>query len=127
VGSGQGHIFFTYADAMPLLPQLHLLKSSSGKIVKVKESVCARWKDVAIHLSFSPGLIDIIKENDGPEKAFDDMMTRWLNGTDGTRRPITWRTLLTVFQEIDYGVLASDIKNILPEAIWSETDTTEEI
>lgn len=95
--------------------------------MNVRQSVCAHWKDVAIQLSFTPGLIGIISENDGPEKAFNDMMTRWLNGTDGTRRPITWRTLLTVFQEIDYGVLASDIKNILPEAIWSETDTTEEI
>ena len=113
---GQKHIFSTCADAMPQLHQLHLLKSISGKVVKVKESVCAHWELVAIHLCFPKGVIAIIKENDGSEKAFDDMMTRWLNGTEGTRKPITWRTLLTVLQEIDHGVLASDLENILPEA-----------
>jgi len=119
VGSGQGHIFFTYADAMPLLPQLHLLKRISGKVVNVRQSVCAQWKDVAIQLSFTPGLIGIISENDGPEKAFDDKMTRWLNGTEGTRQPMTWRTLLAVFRDIGHGVLASDLESIIPE-----TDTT---
>lgn len=84
--------------------------------MKVKESLCTRWENVAVHLNFSPGLIDIIRtENEGPEKIFDGMMKRWLNGTKGTRQPISWRTLLTVFRDIDQGVLAKDIENILPE------------
>ena len=91
-----------------------MLKSSSGKVVKIKERVCAYWDDVATQLSFSPGLIDAIRRgNDGPEKAFDDMIKRWLNGTEGTRKPITWRTLLTVFQDANHSVLADDIKNVL--------------
>jgi len=104
---------------------LHVLKSSSGKVLEVKERVCAHWEETAIQLSFSPGLIATIKkDNDKVENAFDDMMTRWLNGTKGTRQPMTWRTLLTVLQEIDHGVLAGDIKSILPEAIWSKTSAT---
>ena len=114
---GKNIFFSTYADAIPLLSQLHLLKSISGKVVNVRQSVCAHWKDVAIQLSFIPGLIGIINENDGPEEAFDDMMTRWLKGMKDTRKPITWRTLLTVLREIDHGVLASDLEKILPEAI----------
>ena len=116
---GSGYIIFTYADTMPLLRHLHLLKSSSGEVVKVKESVCAHWKDVAIHLSFSSGLIHIIEKKGGPEEAFDDMMTRWLNGAEGTRKPITWRTLLTVLQDIDYGVLANDLQSVLSQALSS--------
>ena len=113
---------------MPLLPQLHVLKSSSGKVVKVKERVCAYWDDVATQLSFSPGLIDIIRrENDRLEKAFDDVMKRWLNGTEGTRKPITWKTLLTVLEDADHSVLADDIKNILPDVLRSKSDTTVEM
>jgi len=104
---------------MPLLPQLHMLKSSSnGKVVKVKESVCAQWGDVATQLIFSSSLIDIIKKNNNRvEEAFDDMMKRWLNGIKGTHHPITWSTLLAVFQEIDYNTLATDLETILPEVL----------
>ena len=91
-----------------------MLKSSSGKVVKIKERVCAHWDDVATQLSFSPGLIDAIRRgNDGPQKAFDDMMTQWLNGMEGNCQPITWRTLLTAFQYANHSVLADDIKNVL--------------
>ena len=120
-GGGEEYTFFTYADSMPLLPQLHILKSSSGKVVKVKENVCAQWGNVATHLIFSPNLIDIIKkDNVKAEEAFDDMMKRWLNGTVGTRHPITWRTLLAVFREIDHNTLATDLETILPEVLQSE-------
>ena len=115
----------TYADTMPHLHQLHVLKSGSGKVLEVKERGCAHWEETAIHLRFSPGLIATIKkDNDKAGNAFDDMMTQWLNGTKGTRQPVTWRTLLTVLQEINHGVLAGDIKSILPEAIWSKTSAT---
>lgn len=113
---GYACIFSAYADTPPLLPQLHVLRSSTGKVVKVKQSVCAVWENVATRLGFTPGLIDIIrKESEGPETAFDNMMKRWLKGTEGTCTPIAWRTLLAVFQDIDHGVLASDLENILPE------------
>ena len=118
-------ILSTYADAMPHLHQLRVLKSNSGKVLKVKERVCAHWEETAIQLSFSLGLIATIrKDNDKAENAFDDMMTRWLHGTKDTRQPMTWRTLLTVFREIDHGVLAGDIKSILPEATWFKIGTT---
>ena len=106
---------------MPRLHQLHVLKSHSGKALNVRQEVCTHWDDVAIQLIFPPSLIDIIKkESNGHEKAFDDMMTRWLKGTERTHKPITWRTLLTVFREIDHNTLASDLENILPEALKSE-------
>lgn len=107
---------------MPCLHQLHVLKSHSGKILNVRQEVCTHWDDVAIQLIFPPSLIGIIrKESDGPGKAFDGMMIRWLNGTERTRKPITWRTLMTVFQEIDHNTLANDLESILPEALKSET------
>ena len=105
---------------MPIPSQLHRLKSNSGKVVKVKEQVCVCWEAMAIQLHFSQGLIDIVKKNDGPEKAFDDMMKRWLNGTEGTRQPITWNTLLAVFREIDHITLATDLESILPKVLLSE-------
>ena len=115
-----GMYFSTCADSRPLPAQLRELRGSSGNVVKVKEQVCAKWEDVATQLSFSQGLIDIIKKNEGPEKAFDDLMKRWLNGTNDTRQPITWRTLLIVFRKIDHNTLASDLENVLPEVSWFE-------
>jgi len=98
---------------MPLLSQLHILKSSSGKVVKVKENVCAQWGNVATHFIFSPNLIDIIKKDyDKAEEAFDDTMKRWLNGIKGTCHPITWSILLAVLQEIDHKTLATDLETI---------------
>ena len=114
------YIFSTYADSMPLPSQLHRLKSNSGKVVKVNEHVCVCWEAMALQLHFSQGLTDIIKKNDEPEKALDDMMKRWLKGTEGTRQPITWRTLLAVFREIDHITLATDLENILPKVLLSE-------
>ena len=111
--------FSTYADNMPHLHQLQVLRSSSGEVVRVRERVGAHWRDVATQLGFSTGLIGIINENNGPQQAFDDMMTRWLNGMEGTRQPITWRTLVTVLRDMDHGVLASDLESILPEALSS--------
>lgn len=111
---------------MPLPSQFRGLKSNSGNAVKVKEQVCAHWEDIAIQLSFSQGMIDIIKKNDGPEKAFDDMMKRWLNGTEGTRQPTTWKTLLAVFREIDHNSLATDLESILLNSSGLKTDTAVE-
>lgn len=109
-------VYLLFADSKPLPNQLRVLRSSSGEVVKVKERVCAQWRDVATQLSFSPGLMKTIrKNNDGAEEAFDDMMERWLNGTEGTRQPLSWKTLLTVFQEIDHNVLASDLEKMLPK------------
>ena len=73
---------------------------------------------MAIQLRFSHGLIDTIdKNNKKAEDAFDDMIQKWLDGAGGTREPITWRTLLTVFQEVERNVLAADLEKILPVAL----------
>jgi len=56
---GKNIYFSTYANSKPLLSQLHILKSGSGKVVKVKESVCAQWGSVATQLILSPNLINI--------------------------------------------------------------------
>ena len=78
-----------------------------------KPSACAQWNNEATHLIFSPNVIDIIKkDNVKAKEAFDDMMKLWLNGTAGTRQPITWSTLLAVLREIDRSTLASDLENI---------------
>ena len=115
------YIFSTYVDFVPHFSQLHILNSSSGKVVKVRESVCAQWDVVATHLIFEPSVIDIIKKNNNTvEESFDDMMKQWLNGTKGTRLPIKWSTLVAVFREIDRNTLATDLENILPEVLQSE-------
>ena len=89
--------------------------------MNIRQSVCACWEDVATRLYFSPSLIDSIRKNNNEvEKAFDDTMKQWLNGTEGARAPIIWRTLLTVFREINRSVLAGELERILPEVPSSE-------
>ena len=105
----------TYADSKPRLDQFNVLKSSSGRVVKVKEEMCAHWKDVAIHLRLSYGSMKTIETNiNKAEDAFVTVMGQWLGGMEEARKPISWNTLLTVFEELQHGVLAADLREILP-------------
>ena len=86
--------------------------------MKVKESVCSHWRDIATHLHFSSGLMETIRtSNAGPEEAFDDVMTQWLNGTEGTLQPISWRTSLGVLRDINHNTLAMDLEEVLADAV----------
>ena len=73
---------------------------------------------MAIQLHFSYGLIETIdKNNKKAEDAFDNMIQQWLDGAGDTRKPITWRSLLAVFEELEHNVLVADLAEILPVAL----------
>ena len=103
--------FLSPAASRPLLRQLHRVSSAEGT-VKIKEGVAAEWKELAIQLDFQPGTIKIIrKDNDSCEDAFDDLMSRWLEGAG--RQPVSWGTLLLALKEANFKTLASDVKGVL--------------
>ena len=70
------------------------------------------WKDLAVQLDFQRGSIATIqKDSDGCEDAFDELMSRWLDGA--ARQPVAWKTLLSALEDIELNVLAHDIRQAL--------------
>ena len=57
------------------------------------------WKDLAVQLDFQRGSIATIqKDSDGCEDAFDELMSRWLDGA--ARQPVAWKTLYCLLSKI---------------------------
>ena len=100
------------ADSQPSLDQLHVL-GSGEKSVKIRKRVAARWRDLASHLKFEPGVIKIIESDSRShcEDAFDDLMRRWLEGAG--LLPVSWKTLLQALDAADFKALSSDIRKVL--------------
>ena len=82
-------------------------------MVKVIESVAARWEKVAIRLKFEHQVIDRIKRDNNYQcvPSCQTMFAEWLDGNG--RQPVTWQTLITALQEADFSVLASDLQILL--------------
>ena len=101
------------SNSCPEMRELHKL-SRGDKIVKIRDEAASRWKDLAIQLNFHRGVIKTIqKDSDGNEDAFDELMSRWLEGAG--RKPVIWRTLIRALEDIDLNVLAQNIQQTLDD------------
>ena len=99
---------------MSSLPKLHQIDrmEGNGKVVKVIDTVAAKWEKVAIRLHFDHNVIDRIKR-DGhyqSDPCCCKMFGEWLGGNG--RQPVNWQTLITVLSEADYTELARELKDI---------------
>ena len=80
--------------------------------MRIRDEAADRWRDLAAQLNFKRGVIKIIeKDSDGCEDAFDDLISRWLDGAG--RQPVVWKTLLSALNDIELQVLAQDVQQVL--------------
>ena len=99
-------------DSQPLLRHLHILRSSSGQTVKVRDSTAARWSNLAVQLDIPPHKIQTIERDcKDSEHAVDKVIFNWLIGS--ARQPVTWRTLLEALEDAEFTTLATDLKTVL--------------
>ena len=99
-------------DSQPLARQLHILRSSSGQTVKVRDCVASKWNDLAVQLELPHYEIETIERDSRDCKsAVDKIICHWLNGS--ARMPVTWRTLLEALEDAEFTALATDLKTVL--------------
>ena len=96
-------------------PALHELErlEGQGKVVKVIKGVADKWKQFAMRLHFEFNDIRRI-EKDNHHQQVDaclNVVGEWLSGEG--RQPVTWRTLITVLNEIELSELAKDLEAAL--------------
>ena len=108
-------------DTRPTLLQLTHLVTPSGKMVRIIESIAAKWKVVGIHLDFDPtgSTIDLIgaRHPSDPEVCCIEMMQKWLGGRG--RQPANWATLVRVLRDAstEFSVLAGDVEQVVPTLV----------
>ena len=118
--------FYILDDQHPLQPlslkHLHLIKwipdgDTTTKKLKIAETIAPKWRDVAKLLGLSHSQIARI-ENPGsgktPDMCLDEVLDKWYEKCDEAGfqdYPYTWDGLLELLEDIECGVLASDLKN----------------
>ena len=100
---------------MTSLPKLHQIDliEGNGKVVKIIETVAAKWEKVATRLYFGHDIIDRIKRDDHfqSEPCCHKMFCEWLSGKG--RQPLNWQTLITALKEAGFSQLASDLRQLI--------------
>ena len=89
---------------------------SEGRTLRIIERVSPEWKDLAYSLYFSRSAVKAVaEENPGDSvSCCEEVVDRWLDGEEGTRKPVSWATLVEAVRECeDMDTLATDIENIL--------------
>ena len=100
-------------DILSVSPRLNELKciTSSGKKVKIIESVATKWRDFGALLDFDPtgNRLNIIAqtEKERPEECCQSMFQYWL---EGHGVPASWRKLIHILEDCRLEVLAAEAK-----------------
>lgn len=97
-------------------PKLHEIDriECNGKVVKVIEMSAAKWEKIATRLYFEPQHIETIKrDSHKSEEACRNVFVQWLEGGDYVRKPLTWKTLITVLTEAKISNTAGDLEIVL--------------
>ena len=103
-------------DILSVSPWLKELKciTSSGKRVKIIESVATKWKDFGALLDFDAtgNHLNIIAETERekPEECCQSMFQYWL---EGHGVPATWKKLIHILESCRLEVLAAEVKAAL--------------
>lgn len=103
-------------SALPTAVALDLIEWK-GKKVKVIEGCAYKWETIAIHLHFTPPVINAIKRNAHyqVEPACRAMFNKWLEGASGLLEPRIWATVVTVLKNADLGMLAEELDSVLSD------------
>ena len=113
-------------DILSVSPRLNELKciTSSGKKVKIIESVATKWKDFGALLDFDAtgNRLNIIAETERerPEECCQSMFQYWL---EGHGVPATWRKLIHILESCRLEVLAAEVKEALLQKSIGENNS----
>jgi len=91
------------------------LKGKEGRTVKVIEGVAAEWEQLAYTLQFSPAVVRAVRRDTNQDcaAACEEVLYRWVSGTEGTLQPVSWVTLIECLRNCDFIGLAKDLENAL--------------
>ena len=113
------HVYIANSSAAnrPEVYQLMKLKGKEGGTVKVIEGVAAEWERLAYTLQFSPAVVRTVRRDTTQDctAACEEVLYRWVSGTEGTRQPVSWATLIKCLMDCDFSELANDLENVLCE------------
>ena len=84
-------------------------------MVKVLQGAANKWDGIARRLHFDGNMISQVRTESQSDqlRACQSLFTQWLNGKEGLRTPVTWRTVIEVLEEADLTILAGDLKTVL--------------
>ena len=91
------------------------LEGNDGTVIKVIEDIASDWERIAYALKFSPGVVRSIRKdtNRQCEDACEEVLYRWLEGAEGTLRPISWQTLIRVLNDCGKGTVAGKLRLLI--------------
>lgn len=110
-------IIHSLLDDMPTMRDLLLLKGRGGSTLRFITTVAADWKDLATCLGVAEPVIRSIEMGAfyQPTDACRQVLTKWLEGGDELRKPITWNTLIQCLWDAGLGDVACNLESILGE------------
>ena len=85
------------------------------KIVRVIDTVAAKWEELAIALGFEASVIDYIRRDHvhDAKAACRRVLTMWLEEEEENLcGPVTWTTLIQCLKNAEFSNLAQDIEGI---------------
>lgn len=104
-----------HTDKQPTLRQLMLLKSLSGKHVRIIDEIAAYWKYFGVYLDFDEMgyTLDCIDRDhqSNVQLCCQQMMREWLNGN--SRQPATWATLIERLKVVGHCSLAKHVEDVV--------------
>jgi hypothetical protein len=86
----------------PTSRQLHHLRlHGPNRTINIIHEIAPNWESLAYSLGMSHTTIRIVQRNHPQDVvgACEEMMSVWLEGREGVRRPLTWATLLEALKE----------------------------
>ena len=94
-----------------------MLRTAQGKKIKIIERIAPFWQSIGDQLEFdndSSKLATIKADHSTSEACCRAMFQHWLSGNGLT--PCSWRTLISLLDDLDEVVLAQDIQSALSGA-----------
>ena len=79
------------------------------------ERVAANWEELAYALHFTFPIVKTVRRDNHGDSvmACDEILHRWISGCEGTRQPVSWKTLIESLRDCDFSTLANDLANAL--------------
>lgn len=104
----------SYPETSPTLKTLSVMKTTTGKRIKIIATVCSSWQDLGAQMEFDEfgTKLDAIKakHSNDPESCCREMFQHWLRGNG--IRPCSWRKLIELLQDCDFEHLADQVKSV---------------
>ncbi len=101
----------TSAEKRPTLKQFQLLRSNSGRELRIKKTIAPRWRDFGAALRFSGSDLDIIELTFQRDvvRCANNLFEQWMQKASDC----TWRALIAALKDAEFENLAQDVTEAL--------------